>query len=414
MKKLVMGMILMSFVTSAQNFKPTATGGGNGGDAVVCGEEVFMLDYIETYGVDRSYEIKGSVEELSLNLINKLIDRDLYLKNEVEQVSKEFLKGIKEYEIREAELTSTVEFTESILSNIRDEAIYKIPYGCKVEQLIIRREVNSFSPTEFLVRKRLWDKMSNFQKAVGVLHEGLYAYMENDGQSNSFLARRFNSMILNNEIVEMSDIEYLKLREEFSIAKKFVYKGIEIDKSLEHSCVYQEKECSLYENGNIKQLKGLYDLKLFDKSYIKKFPNLKIKKNARLYNISFSQNGNIERFAISPFGLFDFNFDLIKVNRKLDFVFIKSKYNWSTYNYDREMGWNTFIISKKISPVEGEDLLSLGDYLDINMERYTFNNARILKKRNFSLRTHTKSFTDKKQRKKRQVSFNKYGELISY
>lgn len=35
--------------------------GGNGGDAVVCGDQVYMLDYVEAYGTDTSFEKTGTI-----------------------------------------------------------------------------------------------------------------------------------------------------------------------------------------------------------------------------------------------------------------------------------------------------------------------------------------------------------------
>lgn len=134
--------------------------------------------------------------------------------------AEEFLKGVEEYEDSGSLLTSSTEFTNNKLSDVSDEGSYEIPSECEVQQLIIRREVSTFVPTTFLVQRDLWDKMSDFQKAVAVTHEAMYKYMLDTNQTNSFVARNFNQLLLKGSFKQMSLKEYIDLRLEFRLSRR--------------------------------------------------------------------------------------------------------------------------------------------------------------------------------------------------
>lgn len=400
---------------------PAASGGGigNGGDSVICGNDVYMLDYVETFGLDRSHEDSGSVEDISMKIINSLENRDSYLRQEVERVAKRFLKGNLEYETNGTELTSTIEFTSSKLSNLRDEGVYKIPEGCKVEQLIIRRKKHTFSPTEFLVRRTLWDNMSNFQKAVGVVHEGLYAYMKNAGQSNSYLARNYNSLILSGEMIAMSDKEYLELREGFSLDRStFIYRGIDTDNmSIRKSSKWtksRKRMCVFDENDNIKILRSYsanYGLRIASID-LAPFNHLEIKEKAELYQVNFSKDGRIEKLIVDYKDISNFNNNVIKVSQDNSYELFKYS-NYTTTNYGNRRMDRFVQVEKKALAKENEKTYLLSGVIEVDRDGYSIlESTELERKKAINLRSKSIVLTDKNKKMHKKLKFNKNHTIV--
>lgn len=290
-------------------------GAGNGGDAVVCGDDVYMLDYVEEYGLDRSYEKTGKIDDIVKKMLKNTKIRDGALFEDLVKTTNLFLDGINEYESSNSLITSTTEFTINSLSDIPDEAFYQIPEGCKVEQLIIRRDTNSIIKTEFLVRKKLWDKMNNYQKAVGVVHEASYKYMLDLKTENSFLARYYNRLIFSSKMLRMSDKEYLDIIKEFKINKNIEISGFRfLPFKLETTYEYEYWDRDDFVRSGVftQELKWNMNIKYDDKGNVKylsggtnknsdfsKFPSSIDKKLNKKYLFDIIlDNGIVESFTM--------------------------------------------------------------------------------------------------------------------
>lgn len=142
MKTLI--LILLSGLSFAQmdfaaEVSLRSTGGGNGGDAVVCGEEVYMLDYVEAFGATDQFELTGSVAELVEGMILQTEGVDFYLYNKLKAGSQRLLDSIEEYEATGNPLTESVHFVDGKISDTDDEGHYVIPRNCEAFNLSIAR-----------------------------------------------------------------------------------------------------------------------------------------------------------------------------------------------------------------------------------------------------------------------------------
>lgn len=79
---------------------------------------------------------------------------------------------------------------------------------------------------EFLMDAYLWEKMSNYQKAVAIVHEALWDYMLEAGKKDSIPVRFYNQLILKNVFVRMTDEDYSLLVKKFALTtSKFQIKS---------------------------------------------------------------------------------------------------------------------------------------------------------------------------------------------
>ena len=240
MKLLTMTGLLISNIAFASGDRV-----GNGGDAVVCANGVYMLDYIEAYSNDNSYEENDSVQSLVSKHLSQLEIRDERVHTAVLKTSSAILESI------DSSKNPLVSFTTRVLLNLDDEGFYALPKGCKLEQLIVRRETNSLQKTEFLIQRNLWDRMSNYQKSVGIIHEALYKYYISSQRENknSEVARFINTLVIKKELGEVSDRDYISYLKEKGITL-FQISNVQIAPYLRHN--------KYYANGSIKEVKQAF------------------------------------------------------------------------------------------------------------------------------------------------------------
>ncbi|MCT4641878.1 MAG: hypothetical protein N4A33_06220 [Bacteriovoracaceae bacterium] len=434
MKKLLLLTTLFSTLAFAD-----ATGGGNGGDAIVCGNNIYMLDYIEAYGDTVEYEYKDDISKIVDQMVSKLEKRDEFLYISVKETSSRFLRGIYEYEQSGQVSTSTVEFTDKELLNIIDEGFYSIPEHCSLEQLIVRRDTDSIVKKEFLVKRKIWDRMSNYQKAVAVIHEALYLYMLDAQQSNSFLARSFNKLMLTGDLYRMNDMEYIKLMVEYNIIQPFARNGIQVKEIEIFNCLkntrvirtineralkrlkqyfrsYDRIECEFYENGNLKGIKSRYSYNssLFTNNEIN-LSYVKLAKNIPIKMVAFNNDKEVSlikgKFLDDILSQNSFpNSIAIKKNRL--FRRIEAEGNticegasnrcWSNFRVDKEN------LNTNIYNLHGKSIFFA--YVSLRKNRYTVHGVTKLQRRVLS-KMFVRKLTDKKS-KYYDFSFDENHNLI--
>ena len=147
---------------------------GNGGDVIICdeptGETIFVLDqfYVEK-------ELAIGPKGLSY------IDKVFIL---LERVKKEFPVRYTLYSKIFNHFRSTVTFINSDIPEI-DDSTEQYPINCDLKQAAYFNEKH-----EYFLSRKIWDRLSNDQKAVLVFHEILYTEAIGLGHSNSkFIAR---------------------------------------------------------------------------------------------------------------------------------------------------------------------------------------------------------------------------------
>lgn len=175
MKNLISLMVLLSSLTTFAGHR-----GGNGGDAVVCGDKVYMLDEVEaprngyTYALNPNLEYAEQVREGLQNLSDFLPE----LKNEISQHTEELISDIDTYlESNGTKLVhKNISFVKEELSNIDDSNHPFLDANCKLQQIVYQRVKPIGLERRYLIDLNLFNKLDNKSKASLVLHEAIYRY----------------------------------------------------------------------------------------------------------------------------------------------------------------------------------------------------------------------------------------------
>ncbi len=192
---------------------------GNGGDVIVCrngeSESVTLLDRYEAdFRKIKLIDHKGLLNLINSETVKKFLTSDVFqLRNQVEfaianfsridpygafylrAVTSGILNDVINYESTKNTDQSMTSFINEKLVDINDSLEIAIPQGCHIEQLIIYLPKKLRNEKTFYISKRLWDKMSVSDKALAILHEGLYMYFSKSGWTNSKFARYINAII---------------------------------------------------------------------------------------------------------------------------------------------------------------------------------------------------------------------------
>jgi hypothetical protein len=154
---------------------------GNGGDVVVCGNQVELLDIFEArLNGHTFYHPPGS-------------DYKEMLKNVLERNLKEIQpKRYKRYSNYLETFESEAVFYPGIqLNDIDDAGMVTLPTGCKLEQIIIQLSDNERPPGKkrYSVSLDLWNRLDEFNKMALTFHEIIYREAIEYASSNSMVVR---------------------------------------------------------------------------------------------------------------------------------------------------------------------------------------------------------------------------------
>lgn len=219
---LLLGIMAMSL---------NAMGGdkGNGGDVVICGDLVELLDKKEALKKKMTLNLpEGAIAKKVKTVENRLMKLDP-LRGQLFQIySSELLKDIESYKNGSNNL-HVITFADENLTDIDDSYEYSLPYGCTKEQLVIRRDKMDIRmydtyKTEYIINLRLWDKLDDENKAMTVSHEVLYKIADEElGHTDSRLARHLNGIFSSTEQLSFED--YLTYVSQISREFTFEIKG---------------------------------------------------------------------------------------------------------------------------------------------------------------------------------------------
>lgn len=165
---------------------------GNGGDVVVCGKRVELLDIYEAR--ISGYEIKKPVGKTYQEMIKSLLQTNL-LPIQPKRAAK-YLKFLETFE-NEAQFLPGIN-----LSDVGDAGMVAIPIGCIPDQIAIQLsdDERPAGKKRYTVNLDLWNKLDEFNKMALVLHEIIYREAIEHKSSNSMVVRATVGEILKTKL----------------------------------------------------------------------------------------------------------------------------------------------------------------------------------------------------------------------
>ncbi|MGE3609701.1 MAG: hypothetical protein AB7I27_08975 [Bacteriovoracaceae bacterium] len=157
---------------------------GNGGDVVVCGDKVEMLDFYEAKVKGLSLDL-GSKDLNYEEKIKYVLNRNRTLQPRRVEMYLGWLSTFKQ----EASFQKGIE-----LQDVADSGLVVIPKGCKLEQIAIQLDDETVNNdySRYTVNQDLWEKMDENNKAILVLHEIIYREGIQSNLGNSMSVRMMN------------------------------------------------------------------------------------------------------------------------------------------------------------------------------------------------------------------------------
>jgi hypothetical protein len=183
---------------------------GNGGDVVVCGNKVELLDVYEA--------------RVSNHVIYKPVGKDY--KQMFQDIIQKHLSNIQpvrsaRYLNHQGTFESEAQFLPGIeLNDVDDAGMVAIPKGCKLKQIVIQLsdDERPAGKPRYTVSLDLWKRLDEFNKAALVLHEIFYREAIEHESSNSMVVRAMVGEVLSTKL----NLEiYLALDADFSNTIEF-------------------------------------------------------------------------------------------------------------------------------------------------------------------------------------------------
>ncbi|MCB0367695.1 MAG: hypothetical protein H6624_12445 [Bdellovibrionaceae bacterium] len=191
-------LILILFLLGAQLPAQAGNQVGNGGDAIVCGEKVFLLDYYEAKANDK-IQIQLEKGKDHFEIAGKTVDR---LEQHNPQLHKQYRRVLEK-------IGSRLRFIDNAnFRDVKDSFELTIPKGCKLEQLAIQRDEGGLRLIH--ISKSLWEKLSKEHQAGLLLHEIVYEHFLFLGETDSVKARKFNSFVSAKDFKTLPKEKYQK------------------------------------------------------------------------------------------------------------------------------------------------------------------------------------------------------------
>jgi hypothetical protein len=156
---------------------------GNGGDVVVCGDKVQMLDVYE------AEQLRGN----KLDLGGPKLSRTQKIELAVRRIHKVDPSRARTLLNASGRFLKEVKFVADVsLRDIDDSNDAFVPKGCKREQIAIQNIRVLDDDPFYIIDKNLWDKLDEDNKVVLILHEMIFRASR--GKWSSPLVRLFTSL----------------------------------------------------------------------------------------------------------------------------------------------------------------------------------------------------------------------------
>jgi len=199
MKSLFIFGILLIAQTSFANGNRV----GNGGDIITCSsQKPVLLDFYETSRLIN--EGSGTYQEILKKLFTRLEEKHSGL-------GKQYLK-------RSESILPEIEWSEKPLKDIQDsEELVSLSKDCQMNQAAIRKTEKSPLTKSFLIQKKIWNSLSETQKAGLISHEIIYEHFSKLGEKNSRKARELNALLFSEDFEKTTGKTLRKVLEKFEI-----------------------------------------------------------------------------------------------------------------------------------------------------------------------------------------------------
>lgn len=178
---------------------------GAGGSGVLCNSKSAMPEYFEALDVyeARKRNMPPNLGSENVNVTDKI---------EIGLSRLTRLSPLREarYRTRAQFILSKAQFfREGYLPHIADEDPQDLGKGCRLVQIATRRKPIFENDPEFLIDGKLWDRLSNDNKAALILHEIIYEEASKEfGHRSSRMSRAFNSLIFSGSIENLSTLQF--------------------------------------------------------------------------------------------------------------------------------------------------------------------------------------------------------------
>lgn len=173
-------------------FSTTAWAGirvGNGGNVIVCKSATTSLDLYE--GEAQRYYHYQKENLFWKEILAAKIQRLAAIKSPSQEI---FLKWLSDFE-------SDVHFVDADLGAIDDSYHMVKPANCEIVQAANQQFDPMPGEKRYLISKRLWGQLSDWDKAALILHEMAYRYLR---QETSVNARAFTALMFSTEVQSQS------------------------------------------------------------------------------------------------------------------------------------------------------------------------------------------------------------------
>lgn len=194
---------------------------GNGGDILICPQEVVTLDYYEAaLKGAKQFTTGQTIREIYKKIHSRLTKLDVVTAYRVNLVAEKLLTDVESFELNVSENQIHTLFTDDELVDLDDSNELFIPQNCTKKQIAINNR-NSFSlDKKFLINKKLWNRIDLNQKAYLIYHEALYDVLSDMGAKDSSLARYLVGIFISDLFEKYSLNDFLR---DMSHLKSFQY-----------------------------------------------------------------------------------------------------------------------------------------------------------------------------------------------
>lgn len=204
-------------------------GVGNGGDGIVCGNSVILLDSYEAQKLKLEIDLNADAPNATIrSMVDVAIKRlerfDEYTATLLRHYSYEIVDDLELFE-RHPDARGTHTFLGATeIAPIDDSFHVSTPEGCEKSprQLVSQRVPRFKLDYRYEINQTLWDKMTKQDQAMTVLHEAWYRIMLENGAENSIATRYINALVASKQFESYSFADYFQEIKETELNFYFV------------------------------------------------------------------------------------------------------------------------------------------------------------------------------------------------
>ncbi|MBD67047.1 MAG: hypothetical protein CME62_17730 [Halobacteriovoraceae bacterium] len=176
-------------------------GVGNGGDAVICPDEIVMLDTYEARKYRFKINLNPSQNENPTwrSMVNVAVQRlqrfDETLATKLYDYAMEMVNDFEKFELYPEARGNAVYLGKDVIAEINDSAHVSVPEGCVLRQFISQRTPRFSRDYRYEFSQSIWERMNTQEQTMAILHEAWYRIMLDNGAKNSIAARYMNGLV---------------------------------------------------------------------------------------------------------------------------------------------------------------------------------------------------------------------------